>query len=741
MNMTRIRIIRLAWPWPSPSIGLLVRLVVGLLGLLGAAGSGLAAGRPVLFSEVSGIFTNEFDLELRPRAAGAIVRYTLDGSEPGAESPRYTAPLRIDGTRQIRARAFDAAGRAGEVVSQTYIVVDPSVAGFDSNLPLAVVATFGQEINRDDRVAGVLFVIGDGGDGREGGDGGRIPGAGQAGGRVRLVSPAETFSRVWINHRGRASTRYPKRSFTVKALDEADDFRRVPILGMPKDSDWVLYAPYPDKTLMRDVLAYELSRQVGRWAPRTRYVELFVQERPGRLGREDYAGVYVITERVKRDADRVNVTKLGPDDNAEPAVTGGYLFKKDHSSRSLGPMIPPGYPPFEASTSSKTGFPTGPGGFPADPAGFQPPYRGRSSTSSSSSRSSSSSSRSTRPAILTNIVGAPVAPKREVTTSRSVMIDEDGNEMMISDEEEDSIDTSFKTTVLTNRFYYVDPEPDEMTTVQKTWLRRHLEDTERAISGRDFRSPDRGYAAYLDVDSFIDYHLLVEVTKNVDGFRFSTFYNKDRGGKIKMGPLWDWNLSFGNCNGKQGYLPTFWLWPQLDDREYTWFRRLFEDPDFGQRYVDRWTELRAAAFATSNLVGRVDQLAAYLDEAQKRNFERWPILGMTINPNWFLADTYAGEVAWMREWIEKRLAWMEAQFVAPPDLRRDGSGQVRLGSTGTGPEVYYTVDGSDPRAPGGAVSAKARRYAEPVAVDGPLFARARVGERWSGPVRIPAGSR
>jgi hypothetical protein len=102
---------------------------------------------------------------------------------------------------------------------------------------------------------------------------------------------------------------------------------------------------------------------------------------------------------------------------------------------------------------------------------------------------------------------------------------------------------------------------------------------EAALYGPDFRDPEKGYAAFIDVDAFIDYHLLIEVTKNVDGFRFSTFYHKDRGGKIRMGPLWDWNLSFGNCNGKQGFMAEGWLWPQLDDKEYSWFRRLFEDPD------------------------------------------------------------------------------------------------------------------------------------------------------------------
>src|SRR4030095_9818583 len=103
------------------------------------------------------------------------------------------------------------------------------------------------------------------------------------------------------------------------------------------------------------------------------------------------------------------------------------------------------------------------------------------------------------------------------------------------------------------------------------------------------------------------------------------------GGKINMGRIWDWNLSFGNADGKQGYMSQYWYWPQLDDLQYSYFRRLFEDPDFGQRYVDRWAQLRTNVFATAKVLQRIDQFATTLNEAQERNFDRWPILGRRIN--------------------------------------------------------------------------------------------------------------
>src|SRR5207244_4975977 len=150
------------------------------------------------------------------------------------------------------------------------------------------------------------------------------------------------------------SLRYPKKSYTLKTVDDGDDPLNVALLGMPKESDWVLYAPFPDKTLMRDVLAYELSNEIGRWAPRTRFVELFVNETGGRISRRDYLGVYVFEERVKRSKQRVNLEALQPGSRTEPAVTGGYIFKKDHSDHGdNAPMNAGAYPGFTPVSSSR----------------------------------------------------------------------------------------------------------------------------------------------------------------------------------------------------------------------------------------------------------------------------------------------------------------------------------------------------------------------------------------------------
>ena len=266
------------------------------------------------FSIPGGVFTNEVTVVLTSMESAAVIRHTLDGSEPTASSPAYKGPVVLTNSTVIRARLFAAGKAPGELVAQSYLVLDPDVADFTSNLPILLVTSFGYEIQKDERTVASARVT--------------VP----QGGRASLRGAAEFDGRALINLRGRASIRYAKRSYTLKTVDAQDDASKFAILGMPKESDWVLYAPYPDKTLMRDVLAYELSNRLGRWAPRTKFVELFLNESGGRISRRDYMGVYVFEEKVKRDKNRVNIAGLSPDDNAGPKLTGGYIFKKDPSA-------------------------------------------------------------------------------------------------------------------------------------------------------------------------------------------------------------------------------------------------------------------------------------------------------------------------------------------------------------------------------------------------------------------------
>ena len=191
---------------------------------------------------------------------------------------------------------------------------------------------------------------------------------------------------------------------------------------------------------------------------------------------------------------------------------------------------------------------------------------------------------------------------------------------------------------------------------------------EDALAGENYQDPDEGYAKYIDVESFIDYYILNELTKNVDAYRLSTFLHKQRdsdGGKLRMGPVWDFNLGFGNVDycimgTPEGFVTSFnsvcpddfWLIP-------FWWSRLLSDPAFRQKLNTRWDELRAGPFATETILQYVDDQVAELDDAQQRNFERWPVLGEYVWPNYYVGNTFEQEVTWLKSWITDRLEWLD----------------------------------------------------------------------------------
>jgi hypothetical protein len=699
------------------------------------------------FAPSSGVFTQTLSLRLTGQKDGSVIRYTLDGSEPTEKSSAFREKIDLSTTTLVRARIFAPDGSKGPVVAQTYTLVGPDVQKFTSNLPLVVIDTFGQIIQHVEKLrASIRFID-------------------ATNSRTSLIRPADFDGRGDVWYRGKSSLRYLKRSYGVKLRDESGKPRSASVLGFPKDSDWILYAPYPDKTLLRDVIAYELSNQMGHYTSRTRFVEVFVNEEGGPLTMRNYMGVFVLEEKIKRSTNRVNIAKLGTNDNAEPNITGGYIFKKDHLDefRNVDPTWD-GRPNFGGGNSGlRYGYPTGPGGFPADSHGFQAPVGGsresargwedfRNAQPANPTQQPQQESRSWIDNVRSLFGGDQGRPPSPNEQDRSIRRFEEGRAPrgfrepgVIWDAASGRVITSrsFEEVFYTSRrneFFYVEPDPGEITPAQRKWLRTYLNDFERALYGSDFRDPQRGYGAYVDRMSFIDHHLMVEITKNIDGFRFSTFYSKDRGGKIQMQPIWDWNLSFGNANGKQGQIPEYWYWPQLDDSQYSYFRRLFEDADFGQHYVDRYAELRASVFSLSNINARIDGHVTELSEAQARNFKRWPILGRRVWPNTFVGATYEEEIAYMKDFIRRRLEWIDRQFVAAPKIAPSlasvkNSGLITLNAAA--PKIYYTLDGMDPRLSGGGVAPTAQLAAGPFRLPegGKLFARAFQGGRWSAPTK------
>mgnify|MGYP001250087939 CR=1 FL=1 len=124
-----------------------------------------------------------------------------------------------------------------------------------------------------------------------------------------------------IRTRGQSSRDFAKKSYRIELVDEELSDTSLALLGMPKESDWILFGPFADKSQVRNKLAYNLATRMGNYAPRTRFCEVIMNGQS--------QGLYILTEQIKRDKNRVDVSKLKETDISGMDVTGGYIFKYD----------------------------------------------------------------------------------------------------------------------------------------------------------------------------------------------------------------------------------------------------------------------------------------------------------------------------------------------------------------------------------------------------------------------------
>jgi hypothetical protein len=493
-----------------------------------------------------GLCSGPVTVTIQTPTAGADIYYTLDGTEPYSD-PRerpfgllYSGPFRIDRTVMLKAVAWRPGWLHSPICEQPYVFLRSGIQGFSSPLAIAVVDTLGKSVDRPQTLCwGMFFEPNEHGVATLGGD------------------PSLNV-KAGINIRGKSSATFPKHQYHFETWDQDNKDTPVSILGMPAGSDWVLQGPYTDKSLMRNFLAYQLSNDMGQYAVRTRFIELFLNTDNSVLSMDDYAGVYVFMEKIKIGPDRVNVEHVRPDAGAAAQITGGYIIKKDKL-----------------------------------------------------------------------------------------------------DPEDQTFVTSRGQTLI-----YTDPNGPDLTQQEKDWIKSFFNSFEAVLYSSSFTDPVSGYARFIDVDSFIDHHILVELAKNIDGFRLSTYMFIDNTSKLHMGPVWDYDLSFGNANYNDGWNSTGWYNSLLSDTDYPYWRRLFQDKAFRSRYANRWSGLRRNLFSTERLLGTIDDHASLIDEPAARNFRRWPILGTYVWPNWFIANTFQEEITWMKGWLADRLSWMDGHIAS-----------------------------------------------------------------------------
>jgi hypothetical protein len=283
--------------------------------------------------------------------------------------------------------------------------------------------------------------------------------------------------------------------------------------------------------------------------------------------------------------------------------------------------------------------------------------------------------------------------------------------------------------------------------VQEAYIGNYFDSFYAVLTNSNWTDPVNGYAAWIDVDSWIDYHLINVFSRNTDALRLSAFLYKDEGGKIVMGPQWDFDRIAGSGGGEwRPWNPRAWMATNPHTAQLTndfgtdyfnagdpnvggfanpWYSRLFTDPDFWQKWIDRYQDLRTDELTTNKLFYNIDYYASQLGEPALRDAAKYaaddaPRSGLVQPPDGWPdtsyshtfpdVGTYQGEIDFMKEWIAERLEFMDTNFLDKPLFSSTG-GLVSAGQSLTvtpaadlGTQLYYTLDGTDPRLSGGAIS-------------------------------------
>jgi len=220
-------------------------------------------------------------------------------------------------------------------------------------------------------------------------------------------------------------------------------------------------------------------------------------------------------------------------------------------------------------------------------------------------------------------------------------------------------------------FVYKYPRADEIMQPQKDYIAAFVDSLETALYSENFADPLIGYRKYMDVPSFIDYFLVNELSRNNDGFKKSVFFHKDKfsnGGKLKAGPVWDFDWAWKN-------LYSCWIFENTDGSGWAhhindcptdnyscgWYIRLLQDTTFANELRCRYEDHRLSMLDTASIFAYIDSVGSLVENAQARHFQKWPILGFSgpAPEVGAIATTYDAELDTLKNWISLRLQWLD----------------------------------------------------------------------------------
>ena len=439
----------------------------------------------------------------------------------------------------------------------------------DSNLPIVVIETDGGvNIPDEPKVSGTMKIIWH-----------------QDGSRNYLtdIDNLEFLNydgRIGIERRGYSSQMVSdKKPYGLTTLqNDNTSNNNVSLFGMPAENDWILNPLAYDQTGMRDMLAYELSNQIGQYASRSQYCEVILNG--------DYRGLYVFMEKIKVDKNRVNIEKMDETCNEPPEVTGGYIVQANRSDN--------------------------------DPLAW---------------------------------------------TMQTYQMN--------------------WWWPVNTEFIHHYPKHENITSTQNDYIHNVFLDLESVAHNFD-TGITTGIPSVIDIPSFVDFMIMAEFTSNVDVYHLSTFFHKDRCGKLRAGPIWDYNLAFGYdaFGNRSGY--DVWQFDNQDNTGPRFWKDLFDTDEFRCYFAKRWFELTEEGMPLDyNLISnRIDEIDTLIAEAISRDNQRWNQMSQ-----------HAQYVNDMRTWLQQRINWLNDHIGSSQGCSDVDLPPLVISKIHYHPQDWWSIDG------------------------------------------------
>ena len=341
-----------------------------------------------------------------------------------------------------------------------------------------------------------------------------------------------------IRERGNASRSFPKKPYRIK-FDKKQNLLNAPA----KAKKWTLINNYGDKTLMRNLLAFELSRLMGMpYTPYGTAVDVMLNG--------EYKGCYQLCDQIEVNKDRVNITEMEPTDISGSALTGGYLIEVDAYA----------YDEVKWFNSTK---------------------------------------------------GNPVTIKS--------------------------------------------PDDDEITDEQFNYIKQY------------FNTMESKWTTYLDLNTFLRHFLVGELSGNTDTYWSVYMYKQRDDDTIHTGPVWDFDLAFENDNRTYPIMNNSdWIYSSTGScagnmRQFV-NNIVKNNAAAKSQLLQIWGEVREAGLTEEYMTAYIDQMEQHLQQSQKLNFLRWPIMSQKVHQNPKIWGSYTAEVQNVRRYMQERIAWMDKKL-------------------------------------------------------------------------------